>query len=68
MLNHATDVWYHRTELAKPVDDTNLEGLHIRWILNIARMEAENATEPARLNGLVVMDGHPNVEDPDDPL
>ena len=65
--NPATEVWYHLTELGEPVDTAHLRGRHNRWILNTARMEAENATQETRLYGLILSDGSLKVTDPEDP-
>jgi hypothetical protein len=69
--NPLTEVWYHRSELGEPVENSNLQGRHWWWMFNTARMEAENACGEvgtnARLFGLVMSDGTPNMSDPEDP-
>jgi hypothetical protein len=68
LVDHpATEVWYHRAELGDPVETAYAQGRHNRWILNTARMEAENATEETRLYGLILSDGSLGVTDPEDP-
>lgn len=68
LVDHpATEVWYHRAELGDPVETAYVQGRHNRWILNTARMEAENATEETRLYGLILSDGSLEVTDPEDP-
>jgi tetratricopeptide (TPR) repeat protein len=62
-----TEVWYHRTELGAPLDESSLQGRHIRWIVNTSRMEAENATSETRLYGLILSDRSLELDDPDDP-
>lgn len=68
LVDHpATEVWYHRVELGDPVEVAYLQGRHNRWMLNTARMEAENATEETRLYGLILSNGSLEVTDPEDP-
>ncbi len=68
LVDHpATEVWYHRAELGDPVETAYVQGRHNRWILNTARMEAENATEETRLYGLILSDGSLEVTNPEDP-
>ena len=46
LLDHPeTEVWYHTDELGDPVEPATAQSRHNRWILNTARMEAENADE-----------------------
>ena len=66
LRKHArTEVWYHRSELGDPVEPTDIHGRNKRWIVNTARMEAENATKETRLYGLIIWDGKLRVTDPD---
>ncbi len=68
LIDHkATEVWYHRDELGDPVELTYAPGRHNRWILNTARMEAENSTEVTRLYGLILSDGSLDVSNPEHP-
>ena len=68
LVDHpATEVWYHRDELGDPVEVPYLQGRHNRWVLNTARMEAENATGETRLYGLILSNGSLEVTDPEDP-
>jgi hypothetical protein len=68
LVDHpATEVWYHRGELGDPVETVHVQGRHNRWILNTARMEAENATQETRLYGLILSDGSLKVTDPEHP-
>lgn len=64
LLDHPkTEVWYHTNELGDPVEPTTAQSRHNRWILNTARMEAQNAEEEkrptngTRLYGLILWDG-----------
>jgi hypothetical protein len=54
--NPEIEVWYHKTELGDPVETASAQGRHNRWILNTARMEAENSEEETRLYGLILWD------------
>jgi hypothetical protein len=74
--NPETEIWYHTVELGDPVEPASAQGRHNRWILNTARMEAENADEEngsadeTRLYGLILWDGSLSqlkVTDPEDP-
>ncbi len=69
LVDRAKEVWYHRSELGEPVDAASLLGRHNRWILNTARMEAENASanEDTCLYGLILSDGSLEIDDPEDP-
>jgi hypothetical protein len=83
LLDHPeTEVWYHTDELGNPVEPATAQSRHNRWILNTARMEAENADEETRspeetcppeetrLYGLVLWDGSLSsvkVTDAEDP-
>lgn len=58
-------VWYHRAELGDPVETASVQGRHNRWILNTARMEAENSEEETRLYGLILWDSSLEVTDPE---
>src|SRR5262249_55847967 len=76
------EVWYHHLELGDPVETASAQGRHNRWILNTARMEAENAdketgmdkdtgmAKDTRLYGLNLWDSNVSsleVADPEDP-
>ena len=63
----ATEVWYHREELGDPAEPAYAQGRHNRWILNTARMEAENSTEETRVYGLIMSDGSVDVTNPEHP-
>ena len=74
--NSETEIWYHTVELGNPVEPASAQSRHNRWILNTARMEAENSDEesgPAeetRLYGLILWDGSMSslkVTNPEDP-
>jgi tetratricopeptide (TPR) repeat protein len=68
LVNHpATEVWYHREELGDPAEPAYAQGRHNRWVLNTARMEAENSTEETRVYGLVMSDGSVDVTNPEHP-
>jgi hypothetical protein len=69
LLDRVKEVWYHRSELGEPVDAASLLGRHNQWILNTAKMEAENASvnEETRLYGLILSDGSLEIDDPEDP-
>jgi hypothetical protein len=77
LLDHPKiEVWYHTDELGDSVEPTTALSRHNRWILNTARMEAQNAdeeegpTKETGLYGLVLWDGSlsslrvTNAEDP----
>lgn len=67
LLTSADEVWYDREELGIAVDETSLRSRHSRWLLNTARIEADNASATeSRLLGLVLSDRTFNIDDPDD--
>jgi hypothetical protein len=67
LLTSANEVWYDREELGIAVDGTSLRGRHSRWLLNTARIEADNATATgSRLLGIVLSNRTFNIDDPDD--
>jgi len=47
--NPEVEVWYHKTELGEPFGTVSAQARHNRWILNTARMEAENSEKEMRL-------------------
>ena len=74
--NSETEIWYHTVELGNPVEPGSAQSRHNRWILNTARMEAENSDEESgpvqetRLYGLILWDGSMSslkVTNPEDP-
>ena len=68
LVSRANEVWYHRDELGVAADTASLPGRHYRWILNTAKIEADNASDrESRLRGLVLSDRSPKIDDPEDP-
>ncbi len=63
----AVEVWQHAEELGMPVEPSQMRGRNNRWILNTARMEAENGSGKTHLYGLFLWDETMRVDDPEDP-